>query len=1053
MNKTLLLLITGLLIFLFKAELVHSQAFNFGKNRVQYEKYDWRIIQSEHFDIYYYDSENYLLAEFTAHSLEAAYMQLSRDFNHQINERIRVIVYDSHASFSQTNVIPLPVNAQGIGGVTDLFKNRITMPFMADYGDYRRVLQHELVHAMINDMFYGGNINALLAEGRRIFPLWAEEGLAEYTALGWDTSTDMFLRDATVNGYLPPIQGLGGFFAYRGGQGVWDFIVQEYGREKIGEIMERMKTNRSFELSLRQSTGLTLSELSDRWRDWLQKKYFPEVADRENLKTFGTNITEENFRGSYNTSPALSPQGDRLAMITNRRGFFDVVVLDANTGSRIKTLIRGEDNVDFEELNILRPNLTWSPDGRQLALSTTTRGRSDIAIVDYESGNVRKIQFPTLRSIRSVAWSPDGNKLAFQGTEGSMVNIYVYSLESGDFVNLTNDVFSDTDPAWSNDSESVFFVSDRGPRVNLGVYQENYFMLANPNLNQTDIYMVQVGSTRAQRITSTEGWSEQRPQMTQNGKLIYLSDQNGIMNVYQMNLQTRVSRPLTDLITGVMQLSITPDGSRMAVNSINSGFLDIFIVQNPLQRVKPGNLRPNHWAQRRAAERESQRVPAVGFSRDLFVSEFREDGLVADLPRDESEVIVEEVTTRRDRDDERRSDVIDFRNYQFSEELEEEFADDEREDRFTLAESRTEDGRFIPKRYRLNFSPDFTQGTASIGTQYGAFSFFQASVSDVLGDHRLTFASNLVFDLRNSTYFLQYAYLRNRTNYFTSFNHNSIQFQTINGDIVRYRLYTADIGISYPLNRFERIEFTQAFTGISRDLSNIIPGAQSSAEQDLLLYPQVRYVRDVTIPGFLSPRKGSRMALEVAGSVPVSDAFLGFVSASADLRQYVSLGNRYTMAFRASGGASFGPDPQNYLLGGVSNWINFRQDQRLTAENLANIFFTLPALPMRGWNYTAGVGDKFALGNVEFRFPLIAAAIPGPIPLFPLYNIQGVAFADAGTTWDGTDRNEILYGMGFGLRSIVFGLPLRWDIAWPYSDEVFDGFGRRVHYFSLGIDF
>ncbi len=1038
------------LLTLLYSEALHAQGFNFGKNRVQYETFDWRIIQSEHFDIYYYDSRNYLLAEFTAHSLEAAYLQLSQDFNHQINERIRVIIYDSHASFSQTNVVPLPVNAQGIGGVTDLFKNRITMPFMANYGDYRRVLHHELVHAMVNDMYYGGNINALLAEGRRVFPLWAEEGLAEYTALGWDTETDMFLRDATINGYLPPISQLQGFFAYRGGQGVWNFIVEEYGRQKIGEIMERMKSNRNFELSVRQSTGLTISELSNRWKDWLQKKYFPEVADRENLKNIGFNATEREFRGSYNTSPAISPQGDRIAMITNKRGFFDVVAVDANTGRKIKTLIRGEDNVDFEELNILRPNLTWSPDGRQIALSTTSRGRSDIAVVDYESGRVQKLQFPSLNSIRSVSWSPDGEKLAFQGSEGSFVNIYVYNLETSEFLNLTNDIFSDKDPSWTNDSESVLFASDRGGRVELGTYRENYFMLANPNLNQTDLYKVDVGSSRAQRLTNTPGWNEERPLMTSDGMMWYLSDQNGITNIYRMNLQTRVARPVTDLITGVMQMSITPDGSKVTVNSINEGFLDIFVIQNPGDRVKSANLRPNNWAQRRATEREEQRVPAIGFSRNLFVSEFRDDGLIADLPQDEVEEVREERETERE---ERRTDVIDFRNYQFDEDLEEEFRDTEREDRFSLADNRTDDGRFIPKRYRLNFSPDFAQGGASFGTQYGAFSLLQASVSDVLGDHRVTFGSNLVFDLRDSIYFVQYAYLRERTNYFAGFLHNAITFQTFGGEIVRFRYYTGDIGISYPLNRFERIEFTQAITGISRDLSNIFPGTQSRIDQDFLFYPQARYVRDVTVPGFLTPQKGSRLALEVSGSVPLSDAFLGFVSATADIRQYVDLGPRYTIAFRASGGASFGPDPQNYILGGVANWINFRQEQRFQAENLADLFFTLPAIPMRGWNYAAGIGDRFALGNMEFRFPLIAAVIPGPIPLFPLFNIQGAGFVDVGATWRGERFNDLLVGTGFGLRTIVFGLPVRYDLAWPYSQPIHDGFGPRVHYFSIGIDF
>lgn len=1046
MRKTSSFILVALLSLLL-AESAWAQAFSFGKNRVQYELFDWRIIESEHFDVYYYNSNNYMLAEFAAYSLEAAYQQLSQDFQHEIDERIRVIIYDSHAAFSQTNVVQLPVNAQGIGGVTDLFKNRITMPFKADYAEFRRVLHHELVHAMINDAYYGGNINVLISEGRRILPLWAEEGLAEYTALGWDTNTDMFMRDATINGYLPPIQGLQGYFAYRGGQSVWNYIVEEYGREKIGEIMQRMKTNRNFELSLRQSTGLSLAELSERWQDSLRERYFPEVAERENLKSFGTNVTKPELRGSYNTSPALSPQGDRIALITNKRGYFDVVVINANTGERIKTLIRGEDNVNFEELNILNPNLTWSPDGRQLAMSTTSQGRSDIALIDYETGQVKKLKFPKLNSIRSVAWSPDGNKLAFQGTEGSFVNIYVYELETGDFMNITNDMFSDSDPEWSRDSQAVLFTSDRGDRVELGTYRQDYFMLANPNLKQTDIYLAGLDDTRAQRLTQTEGWNELRARMLEDGRVIYVSDQNGINNIYVMNVDTRVSRPVTDLMTGVMQMSITPDGTRMAVNTISEGLLDIFVVQEPLERVKSSSLEPNYWGQRRARERAEERVPAIGYSRALFNSEFRSDGLaLADIEAAEEEEQEESVR-------ERQTETIDFRNYEFSEDLEEEYADEEREERFSPEENRTEDGRFIPRRYRLNFSPDFTQGQASIGTRYATYSAIQARVTDVLGDHQISFGSNLVFDLRNSSYYLQYAYLRNRTNYFGTFTHNAIQFQTFGGDIVRFRYYSGDVGISYPLNRFERFELSGGFVGLSRDLTNIQFGSQATVDRDYLLYPQARYVRDVTIPGFITPAKGSRLALEVSGSAPVSDAFLGFVSATADARYYVNLGRRYTIAMRGLGGASFGPDPQNYLLGGVSGWINFQQQQRLSQENLANIFFALPALPMRGWAYNSSVGDKFALANLEFRFPLIAAAIPGPIPLFPLYNIQGVGFVDAGASWDKTDFNDLLVGTGFGLRTILFGLPFRYDIAWPYSQDIHDGFGSRVHYFSIGIDF
>jgi len=261
-------------------EVTHAQ-FSFGKNRVQYNKFDWRFIQSDHFDIYYYDSKNYYLAEFSAYALEGAYKQLSEDFQHEITDRIQIIIYASHSEFSETNVVPLPIDAQGIGGVTDKYKNRITMPFQGDYAEFRRVLHHELVHAVFNDMFYGGSVQSIIQNNiQLVFPLWFEEGMAEFTALGWDSNTDMFIRDAVMNAYLPPIKQLGGYFAYRGGQSFWYYISEEYGREKIGEILQRIKSTRSVESGLKQSVGLNIDDLSDRWLEWLRKRYWPEITDR-----------------------------------------------------------------------------------------------------------------------------------------------------------------------------------------------------------------------------------------------------------------------------------------------------------------------------------------------------------------------------------------------------------------------------------------------------------------------------------------------------------------------------------------------------------------------------------------------------------------------------------------------------------------------------------------------------------------------------------------------------------------------------------------------------
>ncbi|WP_243664270.1 peptidase MA family metallohydrolase [Rhodothermus marinus] len=251
----------------------------------------------------------YELASFTAEAAEAAYQELVELFQYEISGRIPILVYQSHHDFTVTNAVDLPDYSEGIGGVTELYKNRIAVPFMGDYRDYRRVVHHELVHAVLNDMFYGGSLQSILQNNLQlVLPLWFNEGLAEYAALGWDTNSDMYVREAILNDHLDPIPYLSGYFAYRGGQSVWDYIAEQYGREKIAEILQRVRLTHSVEAGIRQATGLSLRELSERWHKALREIYYPELTAREQLDDIGRPLLTARNAGYYNTSPALSPQ-------------------------------------------------------------------------------------------------------------------------------------------------------------------------------------------------------------------------------------------------------------------------------------------------------------------------------------------------------------------------------------------------------------------------------------------------------------------------------------------------------------------------------------------------------------------------------------------------------------------------------------------------------------------------------------------------------------------------------------------------------------------------
>src|SRR5438270_5228417 len=97
------LLAASLLLFL-GASAALGQSSNFGKNKVHYTDFQWRYIQSPHFDIYYYDG-GFELAQFVAETAEESVVSIEKTVHYDITQRIAILVYNSHNDFQQTNAV------------------------------------------------------------------------------------------------------------------------------------------------------------------------------------------------------------------------------------------------------------------------------------------------------------------------------------------------------------------------------------------------------------------------------------------------------------------------------------------------------------------------------------------------------------------------------------------------------------------------------------------------------------------------------------------------------------------------------------------------------------------------------------------------------------------------------------------------------------------------------------------------------------------------------------------------------------------------------------
>jgi Tol biopolymer transport system component len=1042
-----------ILITLFILSFVQISFAQFGQNKVQYKNFTWYYIQTTHFDIYF-SQEGTTLAEFASKAAEDALKSIQTSFNYRINNRITLIVYNSTNDFQETNVTDVYLT-EGIEGFTELFKNRVVVQFTGSYKKFRHLIHHELVHAVMNDLFYGGSLQNIISSNITVnIPLWFSEGMAEYQALGWDYDTDMFIRDAALNEYLPDIQRLGGYFAYRGGQSVFYYISTKYGKQKIGELITKVKATGSAEEGIKASLGLTLEELNERWKKDIKKRFWPDIAIRKDPEEFAKRLTDPKKNdGFYNTSPALSPQGDKIAFLSNRDYYFDVYLMDAIDGRIIKRLVRGSRSADFEELNVLTPGISWNPEGTKIALAAKRKGYDVIYIIDVESEDSEILPF-RMDGIQSVAWSSDGSKIAFVGHNPHQSDIYLYEFSNNTVINLTNDIFSDIDPAWSHDDKIIFFASDRNDNLNAYALPDSFSISAH-NYGQNDIYSINLETRVIERITDLPYSDETSPVTDADGReLIFVSDLNGINNIYKLSLiaDTAEVVPITNSVSGLYQLSASRDAKKLLFSTLNQASFNLFQMNNPFDPKTDGEeLKPTLFKEANDRYRIKSEEEIIVFEENEVPSP--SDTLIQIFTGN----YIDTTGVYGD------SIRIDFNNYVFGKDIK--IADDTSyRAKFNLSDNLDREGNYRVNRYKINFSPDLIYANAGYSTLYGLLGTTVLSFSDVLGNHRLIGVTSLQIDLKNSDYGLAYYYLPERINFGVEAFHTARFVFFSRGpeiNLFRFRNFGGVVSASYPLSRFNRFDAGLSYLNVS---SENLDNPTEISEKTSYLIPAVSYIHDNALWGYTSPVDGSRYRLDLFGNPGISGKKLSFYSVMGDYRTYLRFWTDYSFAFRLSGGFSGGANPQRFFIGGIENWINRRfATGDIPINSAADFAFLTPAMPLRGYDYAEQIGTRYGLMNLELRFPLIRYLVTGALPVL-FSNILGTAFIDVGSAWNSEKdlrffertaegtlvSRDLLMGTGVGARIFFLYFLLRFDVAWAYD---MDAFSRPKFYFSLGLDF
>ncbi|MFH0881727.1 MAG: hypothetical protein V2A56_01980 [bacterium] len=551
----------------------------FGHNKVNYQTFNWYYIQTEHFDIYY-PKDNYNLAEFTGWVSEQSLKKMEADWNYKLEGRISILVYPSQNTF-QSNNVGSGEQDESVGGFTEFLKDRAVIPFQGSYELFRHTIHHELTHAVMLRMLYGEGVQSIISGLSRLpVPLWYIEGLAEYESLdGWNDDADLYMRDAIVNDYLPDIRNLGGYFIYKGGQSVLYYFEERYGKKKIGELMNRIRNRRDFARALKEAVGVNLEDLSKRWHRHLKRQIWPTSAKFEAPEDFAVKITDHLKTYNFiNTSPALSPEGDRLVMLSDKDDYLSIYLVNTVTSDVIKRVLKsGSDIYLFEQLLWVRPWIDWSPDGTQIAFVAEQAGRDVLYTVNVETGEMTGEYNYKLDGLFSPTWSPSGKQIAFSAHNFGQSDIYVVDVGNPSSVHkVTDDIFSDYDPDWGPNGK-ILFTSDRKDYA--GQVNEDFEMW-NYNYHQIDAYLLNPETGKVSRLTDDQ-YEDRTPTWTSKPDTIsFVSNRTGAYNLYMMDLNSGETWAVTDVLTGITTPSWSKRGT-VAFSSFYHGGYDIYLYKDP----------------------------------------------------------------------------------------------------------------------------------------------------------------------------------------------------------------------------------------------------------------------------------------------------------------------------------------------------------------------------------------------------------------------------------------------------------------------------------------
>ncbi len=1051
----------------------------FGKNRVQYQKFKWKYYQTENFNSYF-SQDGLGLGKYVAQIAELELPSIEEFVEYGLQRRINIVVYNNYDEMQQSN-IGLGVDWQNTGGVTKLVNNKMIVYFDGNHANLRRQIRQGIAKVLVDNVLFGDDLGEFAANQALLdLPKWLTDGYIEYAAENWSTSLDDDLRSAMLSGEYNNFYHFAFDKPLLAGHSFWKYMADKYGKSKTTYFLYLSRIYRNLNNASQKIAKKKFKKILQDFMTEVPQQYFKDIRGRRNTPRGQLSVSEVVDKKDFirfNANPL--PRSFSYAYVEFKQGRYQVVLMENFVNKRV--LVKLGARSREEQIHPNYPILAWDGKGTRLAVLYNDEGKTRFFVYDLVNHNkLWQHNIDKFDQIQDMKYMLDNNTLVMSAVRSGQSDIYIYKIDKQTIEQVTNDIYDDLDPSFVAfpNKTGILYSSNRpsaraessddslpGPRFNIYLVD---------NWNKSDAKQIS-------KLSDLRFGNARYPSQYNQSHFTFVSDENGINNRYAGWFTTERAGLDTlvfiggDMLRNPAREEVDSLLTEWGKNDIDSvGFVS---VTNDSSYVFPLTNYQSSMLETRTAGDNQQvsEVVKLGDVKLLYRLKVDENVLrrrnINARPTEYIRKVIEEEKKAQQQAAilPPKSDTAIKKQNDFFNEFSEEKPDSTKTKEVTtsgptgkepvLKNAKLYEYRppkffndYLVSGFNNNvlvsrFQP-YQGGNGPIQLSNGdPFNgILRVGTSDLFEDWKFAGGFRISPDLNNNEYVLSVQYLKKRIDYGLTYYRNTVFNPPLFDDSLFFNvkqfsnLYQASV--AYPFNRVKSLRFNVGYRSDKyvKLANDQFPDESLRGKDQRQTYglAHIEFVHDDAISPAMNIWNGLRYKVYFDLNARISKTSINGTTGSGgdhpttmnvgfDARHYLPIYRNIIWAVRAAADISWGNQKVIYYLGGVDNWLmfgsNFKEDGSIRYFNPANrpdpdadYAYQSLAVNMRGFKQNVANGNNAVVINSEVRAPVFTSFFNKPINNAFLRNFQLVQFIDLGTAWNGKyDKIE--------RPSVVYGGP------------------------------